>query len=69
VKPSHLIIAGFIIGAAFGVVTSTSSWTVGGEGPPAVAAPGTVERRLHLTLATPWDSDKRRAFVCREAER
>lgn len=34
--------------------------------PVTVPAPGTVERRLHFTIDTRWDTDKRRRFTCRE---
>ncbi len=34
--------------------------------PRVQAASGTVERRLHLTVESRWDTDKRRRFTCRE---
>jgi hypothetical protein len=34
--------------------------------PPVSASVGTVERRIHLKMEGPYDSDKPRAFVCRE---
>ena len=37
----------------------------GDNGPP-VSANATLERRIHLTVDTRWDTDKRRNFECRE---
>ena len=36
--------------------------------PPAVAASGTIERRIHLKVESTWDTDKPRTFLCRESK-
>ena len=54
-----LILVVFIGAASF-------EWLAHATPPPAVAASGTVERRLHLKLESRMDTDHPRTFVCRE---
>ena len=34
--------------------------------PGALSPSGTIERRMHLTVDTRYDTDKRRKFTCKE---
>ena len=41
---------------------------IDGELPHPVASNATVERRIHLTMDTRYDTDKPRKFECREVK-
>lgn len=59
-KPVLFLVALVLLfGVAWNVVNPPSE-------PRVQAASGTVERRLHLTVESRWDTDTRRRFVCRE---
>ena len=53
-----MVLCSFVLGTRF------QHWM--DDPPPAVAAQGTVERRIHLKMEGPYDTDKPRRFVCRE---
>ncbi len=60
-----LTLLGFCVGTIVG--TFAAIIVTNPPPPPApVVVEGTVERRIHLTMDSRWDSDRRRAFVCRE---
>ncbi len=65
---AYLIVVAFLVGLLSGVVLFAAPLALG-NGPPVEPARGTVERRIHLTMDSRWDSDRRRAFVCREEAR
>jgi hypothetical protein len=70
-KISEWIHGGAVVVAILASITALAAAVIVlvklvGEPSPVEAPRGTVERRLHLKLESPMDSDKPRRFVCRE---
>jgi hypothetical protein len=56
---------GLILGSGIKLMT----WIDGPSAhPPPVASNSTVERRIHLTMESRYDTDKPRKFECREVK-
>lgn len=60
-----LVITGIVL--CIGIAFFAGVYSAQAEEPAAVTQ-GTVERRIHLTVDTRWDTDKRRKFECREVK-
>ena len=60
-----ITVAGAIVGWLAGAAVHMAILAM--ELPAVQAASGTVERRIHLKMEGPYDTDRPRTFVCRES--